>query len=305
MVQKELRLAPEKPLLTLLTRKLQSLHVAVTAEEFLQKIKEVSELLVEREAQEYEFAHLSFQSYLAALEIKRTRQEALLLQNYDKPFWKETILLFSSQSRNPAPLIRKLCEIGDKTAVDLAYICWQETTRKLPPEVIAEIEALRPTVQDLRFQALENFLQNGEWRKADEETYRLMITAVGKEEGQGFTRNELLNFPCEELLTIDGLWRRYSQDRYGFSVQKDIYVRCGGTLDGEYPKSTVWLSFARQVGWYAAGEWHGDLRWDGTGVPGHLPYLVVGGVEGFGLDVVPLLSHIGLQSVTDKGLEHF
>jgi hypothetical protein len=307
MVQKELRLAPEKPLLTLLTRKLQSLHVGVTAEEFLQKIKEVSELLVEREAQEYEFAHLSFQSYLAALEIKRTGQEGLLLQNYAQPFWKETILLFSSQSRNPAPLIRKLCEIGDTTAVDLAYTCWQETTRKLPPEVIAEIEALRPAVQDLRFQALENFLQKGEWKKADQATYRLMITTVGKEEGQEFTRQELLTFPCEELLTIDGLWRRYSQDRYGFSVQKDIYVRCGGRLDGKYPTGGVWEGFASEVGWYVARNWYKDIRWDGTGIPGHLP---IGHLPWVGsgmvvwLPLLPLFSHIGLQSVTDKGLEH-
>ncbi|MGA1283379.1 MAG: NACHT domain-containing protein [Prochlorothrix sp.] len=231
MVRKEWRTVGQGAVVRFFGQKLQRLNVAVSAEEFLKAVVEVSELLVEREAKEYEFAHLSFQSYLAALEVQRTRQERLLLENYGTPFWKETILLYGSQSRNPASLIRELCATQEKEAAELAYTIWQESTRQIDPAVTAEIEALRTQVQDLRFQDLEAFLKNGQWLKADKETYRLMITTVGKEEGQLFEQEELLNFPCEELLTIDGLWRKYSEDRYGFSVQKEIYARCGGILE--------------------------------------------------------------------------
>ena len=270
-----------------LEQRLRGLNVAVSAEAFLKAVVQVSELLVEREAQEYEFAHLSFQSYLAALEIQRTRQEKLLLENYATPFWKETILLYGSQSRNPESLIQGLCSqnpegIISKSAIDLAYSILQETHRQLDSTVTdqveslrfaaSQIESLRSQVQDLRFKDLESFLQKGEWKKADHETYRLMITTVGKEEGQGFMREELLNFPCEELLTIDGLWLKYSQGRYGFSIQKEIYVRCGGILDGSDPTGDVWEKFTSAVGWYVDNDWFSDMRWDGIGVLGHLPW---------------------------------
>jgi hypothetical protein len=234
-------------------------------------------LLVERESQEYEFSHISFQNYLAALEVKRTRQEKLMLQNYSKPAWKEPILLYGALIKNPARLIRQLCDIGDQVAAELAYIIWQESTRQIDPTVTAEIEALRNQVQDLRFRDLETFLKNGQWREADQETYRLMITTVGKEEGQLLDREELLNFPCEELLAIDGLWRKYSQDRYGFSIQKEIYVKCGGQLDGSYPGDTIWKKFGEEVGWRVNSEWvgYGDLKWGGIDVPGHLPCVII------------------------------
>ena len=254
----------------------------------MQKIVEVSELLVEREAQEYEFSHISFQNYLAAVEVKRTKQENLMLQSYDKPAWKEPILLYGTQMRNPVGLIRKLCETQHKKAVELAYTIWQESTHTLDPKIEQELAKLAEQLKVFRVQDLETFLKNGEWKKADQETYRLMITTVGKEEGQGFTSDELLNFPCEELLTIDRLWRKYSNDRYGFSVQKEIYVRCGGKLDGEYPGNEIWRKFATEVGWRVKDLYknYDDLPWNSIHVPGHLP-----GLFGGRRELVSLLSH--------------
>ena len=100
-----------------------------------------------------------------------------------------------------------------------------------------------------------------------------MITTVGKEKGQWFEREELLNFPCEELLTIDRLWRKYSNDRYGFSVQKEIYVRCGAKLDGKYPGDEIWEKFGTAVGWRVNNQWqsYSDLTWNSIYIPGHLP----------------------------------
>ena len=57
----------------------------VTSDELLDKIRDVSELIVKRE-EEYEFAHLSFQEFLAAKHIKETKQEQLLLDNWQEHF---------------------------------------------------------------------------------------------------------------------------------------------------------------------------------------------------------------------------
>ena len=45
-----------------------------------------------------------------------------------------------------------------------------------------------------------------------------MITIVGRKEGDYFQQEELLNFPCKDLKTIDRLWVQYSKGLYGFSV---------------------------------------------------------------------------------------
>ncbi|WP_413172564.1 protein kinase domain-containing protein [Anabaena azotica] len=66
---------------------------------------------------------------------------------------------------------------------------------------------------------LRDLLAARNWKQADKETYEVMIKAVGKKSGDWFTSNELLNFPCQDLRTIDQLWVEYSEGRFGFSVQ--------------------------------------------------------------------------------------
>ncbi len=125
------------------------------------------------------------------------------------------------------------------------------------------------SVLDAKYVDLERYLQNGQWEEADNETYRLMITEVGKEEGQWFDPEDLLNFPCEPLRAIDELWVKHSKGRFGFSVQKDLYLKCGGIADGQYHKE-AWRKFCETNGWMKSGRYQ-DLKYEG-GVPeGHLP----------------------------------
>ena len=54
------------------------------------------------------------------------------------------------------------------------------------------------------------------------------MLAVAKREKE-LDVNSIDNFPCEDLRTIDQLWVKYSDGRFGFSVQKRIYQNLGGT----------------------------------------------------------------------------
>jgi GUN4-like/Caspase domain len=111
---------------------------------------------------------------------------------------------------------------------------------------------------------LRNSLKAQKWVDADRETYRVMITVVGKIEGDWLTKEELLKFPCVDLKTIDGLWVKYSQGRFGFSVQKRIYMECGGRLDGKYD-GPAWEKFGDRVRWRTKGDWiydYGNLTKD-------------------------------------------
>jgi predicted NACHT family NTPase len=257
MMQQKVERLEQAELLTCLTEYLQAQEETVTAREFLQVIEQISELLVQREPGEYEFAHLSFQEFLAAKEIVRRQQVEVLYDHVAEDWWKAVILLYAAQVK-PSGLIRGLLQRG---ATDLAYACWQETSKRIDADLqkdLQEVQALRlaaAAVQTSRYAALESSLKAQQWIEADQETYRLMITAVGKEEGQWFAKEELLNFPCEELRAIDGLWVQYSQGHFGFSAQKQIYVECGATLDGNYPGDRIWEAFGDRVGWRENGDW--------------------------------------------------
>ena len=118
-------------------------------------------------------------------------------------------------------------------------------------------------------------MQTGQWKEADYETYHLMITTVGKEVGQLFEPEELLNFPCDELLAIDGLWVRYSQGKFGFSVQKEIYLSVGGIADGRY-REEAFEKFGDTVAWSIGGKWKSAefIKYSAPTAPtGHLPYV--------------------------------
>lgn len=123
------------------------------------------------------------------------------------------------------------------------------------------------------YHKLQQLLKAGDWKAADQETYEVMIRALGKKPGDYFTREELLNFPCQDLRTIDTLWVKYSQGRFGFSVQKQIYVECGAKLDGQYPGGKIWREFSVRVGWRVDVSWirYSQVTFSTSASRGHLP----------------------------------
>ncbi|MEG4634135.1 NACHT domain-containing protein [Microcoleus sp. AR_TQ3_B6] len=109
-------------------------------EEFIQQIRDVSGLLVEKEVGVYEFAHLSFQEYLAAVQIKESNQENLLIRNINKSWWAETIRLYAAQS-NASNLIRKVLAMPSPSVevMALAYDCLDEGL-SVNPDVRQQLE---------------------------------------------------------------------------------------------------------------------------------------------------------------------
>lgn len=251
---------------------------------WLQQIVQVSELLLEREQDTtYEFAHLSFQGYFAATWLAQNNGLKLVLENWQHNWWRETILLYTAQ----LPLtqwIRSLhaaCDLG-ADAAQLAYDCLRDyrNPNKIPAALKQQIAALSGQVDQLRYQQLETFLIHQQWQEADEETYRLMITTVGKDVGEYFTQDELLNFPCAELKAIDDLWVHHSKGRFGFSVQKQLYLECGGIPDGHYYRR-AWNKFCHANGWNKIEDQYVNVTYYTLAPKGHLPHrlLLICGFE--------------------------
>ncbi|WP_367142415.1 GUN4 domain-containing protein [Anabaena sp. AL93] len=144
--------------------------------------------------------------------------------------------------------------------------------------------------RDIDYTKLRDLLKAGNWKEADKETYEVMIKAVGKKSGEWFTDNELLNFPCQDLRTIDKLWVKYSERRFGFSVQKEIYLSVGGKADGEYHRD-AWEKFGNKVGWRENEGWiyYSQVKFSTSAVDGHLPFYLVQ----FSLDDWTLPSGLG------------
>lgn len=110
------------------------------SEEFIQQVRDVSGLLVEKEVGVYEFAHLSFQEYLAAVQIKESNQENLLIENIKQSWWAETIRLYAAQS-NASNLIRKVLAMPSPSVEEmaLAYDCLEEGL-SVNPDVRQQLE---------------------------------------------------------------------------------------------------------------------------------------------------------------------
>ncbi|BAZ18861.1 GUN4 domain-containing protein (plasmid) [Calothrix sp. NIES-4071] len=128
------------------------------------------------------------------------------------------------------------------------------------------------SARNVDYTKLRDFLKAQKWKEADQETYRMMIQAVGKKEGDWFVHDDLLNFPCKDLRTIDRLWVRYSDGHFGFSVQKQIYLCVGGLPDGEYYQQ-AWEKFGDAIGWRVKGTviLYDEGIFDISAPPGHLP----------------------------------
>jgi hypothetical protein len=117
---------------------------------------------------------------------------------------------------------------------------------------------------------LENLLKAMQWKEADYETYQVMLQVVGRKQQGWMRKEELLNFPDTHLKLIDSLWRMYSKNRFGFSVQQQVLRSIGGKPDNL--DSSLFRKFAEHIGWRYNNEW---LKYEDFNISldkvGHLP----------------------------------
>ena len=171
----------------------------------------------------------------------------------------------------------KLGKILDKLAHPIPKHRYQSI-----PEVINEFNSVHQNINLVSclpvpqlpvvsgYQKLEQFLEAGKWKEGDEETFRIMLAVTKREKEGWLNETSIDNFPCDDLHTIDDLWIKYSNGRFGFSVQKQIYQGLGGTR--KY-NDEIWAAFGDRVGWRTGNEWlyYEDLTFNTSAPQGHLP----------------------------------
>jgi GUN4-like/Caspase domain len=123
------------------------------------------------------------------------------------------------------------------------------------------------------YQKLQNLLAAGEWANADHETYRLMLRNFGKEHGQLLEKRDIENFPNTDLLTIDKLWMKFSNNHFGFSAQRKIWVEHGGPMEENNELTNVFSKFGWMSGSIHLMTKYSDLQKQPSTSPiGELPF---------------------------------
>lgn len=112
---------------------------------------------------------------------------------------------------------------------------------------------------------LHQLLSTQQWKAADLETRRIMLQVTGADHNDDLlmSKAQILQFPCDELETIDKLWVKFSQKRFGFSIVKQIY----SAANQDY--STL----AELVGWRNGDKWinYQEINFSIHAPVGHLP----------------------------------
>lgn len=165
-------------------------------------------------------------------------------------------------------------QVDDVEALNLLE--WGITGRKperkpQPIQPVIQADDLSSERKGVNYTQLRNLLAAGKWKEADKETLAVMLKASNSEKERLLDLESIKNFPCTDLRTIDQLWVKYSNGRFGFSVQKRIWESVGGTPNADY--ETV-CKFGDKVGWRVKGNWidnDEDIIFSISAREGHLP----------------------------------
>jgi hypothetical protein len=106
-----------------------------------------------------------------------------------------------------------------------------------------ELDYAQRSNQQADYTQLRDLLTSGKWKEANALTSTLVLRLAGQEQRGYLVANDTKNLPCQNLRTIDQLWLKSSNSRFGFSVQARIWQRIGGK---DYKDS---LRFEQLVGW--------------------------------------------------------
>lgn len=132
----------------------------------------------------------------------------------------------------------------------------------------------------INYARLRDLLAAGKWREADEETVVVMLAVSGKDRGDRLSSEDINKFPCTDFRTINQLWVKYSQGRFGFSVQKSIYFDVAKQVEERMGKEqkyykAIWRDFSKTVGWNVNGQslYYNELNFSLEAPNGHFPVL--------------------------------
>jgi len=121
---------------------------------------------------------------------------------------------------------------------------------------------------DMDYTPLKDLLERGQFQNADDETRALLIKLAGNNAvKRGWLYfSEVQFIPAADLHTINKIWTTYSMGKFGYSVQRELWVR----------NKRQWLKFFQQIAWTMGDnevyrKWPAEFIYADNAPRGHLP----------------------------------
>jgi GUN4-like/TIR domain len=184
----------------------------------------------------------------------------------------ELKFFFSKLVNSGISVIPVLLPGVEKIPDDLPFLQelnWVKFTNKLEDPIVINklVWGITGKFAYTDHRVLEARLAAGQWREANTETRRIILQSVDRIKEGYLLEEEIRNFDYEILLTLDRLWLKYSNNRFGFSIQKKILIDCHQDLD----------QFGIKVGWQLSNTWinENSVIHNSSAPFGHLPYAIL------------------------------
>lgn len=102
-------------------------------------------------------------------------------------------------------------------------------------------------LQSEKFIRLEQLLAAEQWQAANEETFTILSETCGLTSDRTV---KIGNLSCYDLHILDSLWLKYSQGRFGFSVQQRMWRQiCQDAIEIQHTQDQRWTAFCDRTGW--------------------------------------------------------
>lgn len=139
---------------------------------------------------------------------------------------------------------------------------FQETLQHHWPQGLVPLQS----ANGIDYSDLQSLLVEQQFEAADRLTLQKLCELAGPTACQRkwlyFT--EVNTFPVVDLQTIDTLWRVYSEGKFGFSVQRELWLSLNRNWEKLWPK----------IEWKSGNIWTrypNEFTWDMSAPRGHLP----------------------------------
>lgn len=139
-----------------------------------------------------------------------------------------------------------------------------------PPKSDQKEEQIDETI----YTQLRNFLEVGNLKEADVATAKVFLLTANRQETDLLRAKDIEQLRCSDIRAVDELWKKYSNNRFGFSVQRKIWCDVGGQ-PGRFDPD-IFRKFSDCVGWRIEDEWLREYKkfnftWEAR--VGHFPSL--------------------------------
>ncbi|KAG8655465.1 tetrapyrrole-binding protein, chloroplastic [Manihot esculenta] len=162
------------------------------------------------------------------------------------------------------------------TSLSLSISSSSSTTTCTTNFSISPTTSTTPSSQTFSLDLLHQHLSTRNFRQADEETRRLLIVLAGEAaQKRGYVFFSEVQFISEkDLKAIDELWKQYSNNKFGYSIQKRIWQKKANKDFSKFFLKVGWMKkLDTEVEQYNYRSFPNEFIWElNDETPeGHLP----------------------------------